>query len=112
MRVPSAASTISKGCFSMLRNQSMTWVLMRSKYSLEGGSERKVEEWRGRVRKREEGRGRSTKGQEGRETEREVEEGKRRERKGEEGRGTYIGGQWGRRIECRQKRRVKEEEAD
>ena len=37
MRVPSAASTISNGCFSMLRNQSMTCVLIRSKYSLQGG---------------------------------------------------------------------------
>lgn len=45
MRVPSAASTISKGCFSILRNQSMTCVLMRSRYSLQegkGGEEGRV----------------------------------------------------------------------
>ena len=42
MRVPSAASTISNGCFSILRNQSMTWVLIRSRYSLEDAMERHI----------------------------------------------------------------------
>ena len=44
MRVLSAAFVISRGCFSMLMNHSMTWFLMRSRYSLHRRRERSREE--------------------------------------------------------------------
>jgi hypothetical protein len=43
MRVLSAALVISRGCFSMLINHSMTWFFMRSRYSLSNRGEKEGE---------------------------------------------------------------------